>query len=88
MRKAFYLKAIGSTCYDESGITFPNKIKFDLKNLVWGRGAIFIKWGRQFGWANQPKVLSFVSDDPNIVRSVQFALDNQAFNLIVTKKTW
>lgn len=86
--KKYYLKAIGSTCYDETGITFPNKIEYDLRLAVWQRGALYVKWGRQFGWANQPKVVTFRTDEPAILDFIQHMLDNQKLNLIVAEKTW
>lgn len=84
----YYLKATGSTCYDETGITFPHEIKYDLFNLVWARGATYVKWGKQFGWSNQPRVLTFRCDEPKILEMIKFALSNQKLNLIVSEKTW
>lgn len=55
----FYLKATGSTCYDETGITFPEKKEIDLQLLLILAGAGLVRWERQFGWSNQPKVLVF-----------------------------
>lgn len=84
----FYLKPTGSACYDKTGITFPHKIAYDLENMVWARAAKHIRWGRQFGWKNQPRVLTFVSDDPAIERMIAFAISNQKLPLIVAEKTW
>lgn len=55
----YYLKAGGSVCYDDSGITYPVSFNIDLETLLKLSGASEIKWMNQFGWDNQPEVLCF-----------------------------
>jgi hypothetical protein len=65
-----YLKATGSACYHETnGIVFPD-IKINLRELLRNHGATNIRYARQFGWANQPKVLTFNIDDGNFLESI------------------
>ena len=61
--KKYYLKATSSTCYDKTGITFPEHISIPIENLAdifFGRAW---DWRRQFGWNNQPEVLIFSTDE-------------------------
>jgi len=58
----YHLKATGSACYDETGITFPQEIKIDLARLVKdalrkaGANITYsLTWARPE--ANQPHVL-------------------------------
>ena len=55
----YYIKATGQVCYDSSGIVFPSQIALDFKELLSQLKNAEIKWENQFGWFNQPKVLSF-----------------------------
>jgi len=57
--KRFYIKATGSICYNETGIIFPSHIPFDFKDLLSPLHNPEMKWQHQFGWINQPKVLTF-----------------------------
>lgn len=55
-----YLHATGSTCYDRSGITHPVRIGMDLEAILKSLcGVSKTSWESQYGWVNQPVVLSF-----------------------------
>lgn len=69
----YYLHAMGSICYDNTGITFPEQLDFNLTQLAKLAGASEVHWERQFGWNNQPEVLCFgyfVTDDQQIYLSM------------------
>jgi hypothetical protein len=53
-----YIKALGSVCYDQTGMTG--------KTIKWREmpGIRNPRWGKQFGWSNQPKMLTFDLVDP------------------------
>ncbi len=57
--KRHYIRATGSTCYDETGITFPVKEAVDWNALLEGLSDPQPTWENEFGWDNQPKVLVF-----------------------------
>jgi len=56
--KRFFIKATGSVCYDSTGITFPSPIALDFKDLLSPLKNPEMKWENQFGWCNQPLVLT------------------------------
>ena len=49
----FYIKALGSTCYFKTGLVGKT---FDWKDMPGIRNP---RWANQFGWSNQPSVLTF-----------------------------
>ena len=51
-----FLKPMGSVCYDETGITFPEKIKMNFHILP------FKTWWESF-YDNTPKMLCFKDED-------------------------
>lgn len=51
-----YIKPTSSWCYDETGITFPEKIPLCWEELLPG---VPFYWEEQFGWSNQPKMIHF-----------------------------
>ena len=55
----YYIKATGSVCYDDTGIVFPSHIALDFKDLLSPLKNPEMKWENQFGWFNQPLVLTF-----------------------------
>ena len=54
-----YIRATGSVCYDQTGIVFPSQIALDFKALLSQLKKPQVKWEKQFGWFNQPEVLTF-----------------------------
>jgi len=86
----YYLSTMGSTCYDKTGITFPKKKKISLKKIVASFGGYDFKWENQFGWDNQPEVLTFktLQNDLNPVTSRE--LNEALFDLGLTVygKNW
>lgn len=58
--RRYYMKALGSVCYDKIGITYPDEHKINFRNLL---SKIIhkpkIKWVNQFNWNTQPQVLTF-----------------------------
>ena len=62
--KRYYLKAIGSCCYNKQGVTSPPSIEYfpieRIAKVFFGKNH---SWCRQFGWSNQPQVLCFTSDE-------------------------
>jgi hypothetical protein len=61
--KRFYLHATSSTCYDATGITYPNKIKIDLKSFVKAFGAECPYFVRRA--SNLPAVIEFIATEAN-----------------------
>jgi len=57
--KRYYIRATGSVCYDPTGIIFPSKIALDFTDLLSPLENAEVKWENQFGWCNQPLVLTF-----------------------------
>lgn len=56
----YYLQAMGDTCYDpDYGLTYPYKAPVDFRELLTNVGASNIRTAHQFGWSNQPRVLTF-----------------------------
>ena len=64
--KKYYLKGTGSVCYDQSGITFPLIISVDYADILTRYKISDIKWENQYGWRNQPEVLTFMAEEENI----------------------
>ena len=83
----FYLKATGSACYDFSGITFPQTKSFDLEMLIMGTGGTSLIWERQFGWRNQPLVLTFEATG-NQSALIALKINSACLPLMVSKKWW
>ena len=66
MKIKYYLKATGSVCYDKNGITFPLIIKVDYGEILSRYKITDLTWENQFGWNNQPEVLTFWAEEENI----------------------
>ena len=51
--RRYYIKALGSTCYGKTGMVG--------KTINWKAmpGIRNPRWANQFGWSNQPQVLTF-----------------------------
>ena len=64
--KKYYLKGTGSVCYDKSGITFPLIIKVDYAEILSRFQISDFTWEDQYGWSNQPEVLTFLAKEENI----------------------
>ncbi len=89
--KKYYIKATGSTCYDNTGVTFPHNESFQLQeedmsaekfvDELWGRN---IRWENQFGWENQPQVLTFEASEEDAT-AIGYDLPH---GLIVVECTW
>ena len=62
----YYLKATGSVCYDNSGITFPLIISVDYEEILSRFQISNISWENQYGWSNQPEVLTFWAEEENV----------------------
>jgi hypothetical protein len=62
--KRYYIHATGSTCYDRTGVTYPQPHKaIDFNKLVKSCGGQWLRWQRKFGWHNQPDVLTFAATE-------------------------
>lgn len=90
MPRQYYIRATGSTCYDQSGVTFPVKEPVDWDVILEGLKDPAPRWESQFGWKNQPEVLVFTAspEESNIIDQRVFdhpALKNRAF---VKRKNW
>ena len=55
----YYLRATGSTCYDRTGLTFPNTVPMDFQAILRKHDVVETEWKPEFGWSNQPDVLCF-----------------------------
>ena len=64
--KKYYLKAICSVCYGKSGITFPLIISVDYEEVLSRYKISDLTWENQYGWSNQPEVLTFSAEEENI----------------------
>ena len=64
----FYIRAYGSVCYDETGITFPSEFPIDWEEVT--AGASDVRWEHQNGWSNQPKVVCFSATE-TLVRAIE-----------------
>ncbi len=58
-KNRFYIKPLGSVCYDDTGLTYPEDLLIDLTKVVKMCEGFNIKWECQFNWDNQPKVIVF-----------------------------
>lgn len=58
--RRFYLGATGSTCYDETGMTYPRQIaiNFEEKIAEFFQAKVF-NWQAIFDYPNTPPVLTF-----------------------------
>ncbi len=56
-----YIKAIGSTCYNRQGVSEGDCVRI----INWNQmpGIYNPHWANQFGWSNQPAVLTFQLTD-------------------------
>lgn len=81
---------MGSTCYDASGITFPKKKTLEIENIVTDHLGIDLKWSNQFGWSNQPEVITFQFVNDNRAALAHKLLDEtlNKFGLIVREQDW
>ena len=71
--KKYYVKATSSVCYDKTGITFPEKVSVNFDKLL--KDAENIQWENQFGWDNQPEVITFYGS-VGLVAMLDLALPN------------
>lgn len=76
----YYISAHGSYCYDKSGITYPVKTPMDLEAILREHGAKDFRWEHQFGWRNQPPVLSFTH------KALRFSRDFSDMNGAINSK--
>lgn len=60
----YYIKALDSSGYDRTGITFPEHIPLNLRELVKScvENRRRVTWSKQFGWYCQPEVLCFYAE--------------------------
>ena len=71
--KRYFIKNIGTVCYDEQGITFPGRIPIKLYDLMSNLRFAQPLWECQYGWSNQPRVLSFLATNQE-VKAIEAAL--------------
>ena len=88
--KRYYLHATGCTCYDRTGITFPEpKISIPIEELA----HIFFGYNtetvlqRQFNWNNQHEVLTFSATEDK-AKLFQTALNKFCNAFIVKVRNW
>ncbi len=55
----FYIKPLGSVCYDDTGLTYPDDLLIDLAKIVKMHEGFNIGWECQWGLDNLPKVIVF-----------------------------
>ena len=73
--KRYYLKAYGSICYNTVGISSPIFHPIDFLKIPLIKNP---RWAKQFGWSNQPHVLTFnLPDSPDAIRKVEAWLVDQ-----------
>jgi len=90
MPRQRYIRATGSACYDETGITFPVKEAISFDHILEGLKDPRPRWENEFGWQNQPKVLLFSASDEE-ARLVDERLDAHPAahgRLLVLLKDW
>jgi hypothetical protein len=57
------LHAFGSVCYDETGVTFPDKVPIDWASKLQMAGITRWEWRNELGQSNLPAVLCFQATD-------------------------
>jgi len=84
-----YIRAIGSTCYNETGLTWPTTEQVDWDELLRGLKNPEPRWECEFGWGNQPPVLVFRATDDE-VRVVDERIIEEAlgYYLLVRDRDW
>jgi hypothetical protein len=83
IHRKYYIKAVGPTRYDETGIIFPVKIELDLSELVKQCGG-YVCWEFQDHCCENPLVLC-CSLSPDKADKLGSMLPNM---LTVCEKTW
>lgn len=85
----YYLKALGTICYDKTGLTYPEQLTVDLEKIAKLAGASEIHWEQQFGFSNLPEVLcfGFFTDRDSFDRLSMFTDLMHPFGLMV-KDHW
>lgn len=79
--KKFYLHAIGSACYDKTGITFPIKDEINLVKFLQDCGVKITSW-RAYPYRNCPRVLSFMCEE-DLISNINKQLTASDLPLIV-----
>lgn len=63
----YYLRASGSNCYDKTGVTFPTHQPMNIEDIIKSVcEKPNLRWANQFGWSNQPKVLTFNATEQEV----------------------
>jgi hypothetical protein len=90
MPKQFYIRATGSTCYDQTGITFPIKDPVDWYSLFAGLKDPSPRWENEFGWENQPEVLVFraTPEEVALVDQRMDALPSIRLRTVIMWRDW
>jgi hypothetical protein len=83
--KRYYIKALSCVCYDKTGITFPDKYELDLTTALKTCNCKNIRWAKQFGWKNQPRVLCFDVNEKD-VNLINKSIQSWENGLLVTEK--
>jgi hypothetical protein len=76
-RIRYYVSPAGGAWYDPE----------ELKPLVTLNGGFNVRTARQFGWANQPEVVTFSCFEGD-ERFVSAALDHHGYMTIIKEKDW
>ena len=89
MKKRYYFHAIGSACYDATGLTYPEKISCPFATLPGEFGAKNVDWIYFQGLKNVPKVVAFTADEKTkedlvYVIKNHFCIDE----VMVKEKNW
>lgn len=96
MQKTYYIKATGSTCYNRTGITYPESIRFvhhaskylaTIVSAIIGQGDTY--WGHIYDLDNTPEILFFDLNQYNEHRldAVKSFIEKYP-GLIVLEKNW
>lgn len=60
--RRFFLIGLGDTCYDDTGITYPQKIKINLVDMIKKAGGKNIRWAKLYSMFSMPKVITFAME--------------------------
>lgn len=86
--KRYHLHPMGSTCYDNTGITFPNSKLIDFKALLKSCGAKNVRWARLNGWSNLPLHICFNADETTLININRSLRAEQILEIYPREKDW
>ena len=91
--KTYYIHAMGSACYDDNGLTFPEKrpisfieiIRWPVREIT---GALKIRWANFLGHSNLPQVCIFEYPEDKIetLSDILYWVSDKL--LIIREKNW